>query len=205
MTINYLKTTLATLTASLVLGTAAHGAPPAFTISSPDLANGTFSNTFVINGLGCKGENVSPALTWSGVPAGTRSLALMVYDGDAPSGSGFWHWTVYDIPANANGLARGAGNSPATLPAGARGGVNDYQNTGANGANGNYGGPCPPVGDAPHRYVFSLYALSVDNIANTAGIPVDGSPAIYGFTINRGLGAAVLGKATFTATYGRSK
>lgn len=205
MRFNNITTRLATLVTLLVLGSSAQAAPAAFTLGSPDLENGSFSDHYVLNGLGCTGENISPALTWSGVPAGTRSLVLMVYDGDAPTGSGFWHWTVYDIPANTEGMARGAGNSPASLPQGARGGANDYQNTGANGTNGNYGGPCPPVGDAPHHYVFSLYALSVDHIASAAGLPAGGSPALYGFALNRGLGAALLGKATFTATYGRAK
>jgi len=174
-----------------------------FTLSSPDLAGGVFPNLHVLNGFGCQGGNVSPALAWSGVPEGTRSLTLMVHDLDAPTGSGFWHWTVFDIPAGATGLPRGAGNRAATLPAGARGGINDYQDTGANGDNGNYGGPCPPAGEGAHRYVFTLYALSVDHLAQAAGIPVSGTPALYGFALNRGLGKAVLGKASFTATYGR--
>lgn len=191
-----------TIVAALALaGGLAQAAP--FTLSSPDLANGIFGHAQVLNGFGCKGENISPALAWSGVPAGTRSLVLMVHDPDAPTGSGFWHWSVFDIPAGAQGLARGAGNSAAGLPAGARGGVNDYQDTGATGGNGNYGGPCPPAGDGAHRYVFTLYALSVEHVADAAGIPATGTPALYGFVLNRGLGPAVLGKASFTATYGR--
>jgi Raf kinase inhibitor-like YbhB/YbcL family protein len=190
-----------TLCATLAFTAAAQAAP--FTLSSPDLAGGVFPNIHVLNGFGCKGGNVSPMLVWSGVPDGTRSLVLMVHDPDAPTGSGFWHWTVFDIPAGAKGLARGAGNSAATLPAGARGGVNDYQDTGAIGGNGNYGGPCPPAGETAHRYVFTLYALSVDHIAEAGGIPLTGTPALYGFVLNRGLGKAMLGKASFTARYGR--
>jgi Raf kinase inhibitor-like YbhB/YbcL family protein len=188
--------------AALVLACGLAQAAP-FTLSSPDLAGGVFPNSHVLNGFGCNGGNVSPALAWSGVPEGTRSLALMVHDPDAPTGSGFWHWTVFDIPASATGLARGAGNRAASLPAGARAGINDYQDTGANGGNGNYGGPCPPAGEGAHRYVFTLYALSVDQVAQAAGIPPTGTPALYGFVLNRGLGKAVLGKASFTATYGR--
>lgn len=176
-----------------------------FTVSSPDLPDGRFGSANLMNGFGCKGENISPQLVWSGVPAGTRSFALMVHDDDAPTGSGFWHWTVYDIPASAHGLARGAGTAAASLPAGARAGVNDFQHTGANGADGNYGGPCPPAGDSAHHYVLTVYALAVDYIAKAASIPLDGSPALYGFVLARGLGPAVLGKASITLTAARAK
>jgi Raf kinase inhibitor-like YbhB/YbcL family protein len=175
-----------------------------FTLSSPDIADGsTIGNKFVLNGFGCKGDNVSPALVWSGAPAGTRSFALQVYDPDAPTGSGFWHWTVYNIPASVSSLAQGAGNAAATLPAGANGGHSDFFDTGATGANGNWGGPCPPVGDRPHRYVFTLFALGVDDLHAAAGIPKTGSAALHGFVLNKGLGDKLLGKASFTATYGR--
>src|SRR5437588_29165 len=82
----------------------------AFTLSSPDLASGTFDAKFILNGFGCSGQNISPALEWSNVPAGTKSLALQVFDPDAPSGSGFWHWAIYDIPPTTTGLPQGAGN-----------------------------------------------------------------------------------------------
>ncbi len=174
-----------------------------FTLTSPDLASGTFSNKFVLNGFGCAGSNVSPELRWRNVPPGTKSLALQVYDPDAPTGSGFWHWAVYNIPATATGLARGAGNSPAWLPRGAYGGNTDFLDTGVTGVNGNYGGPCPPVGDKPHHYTFTLFALAVPSVQAAGGIPPTGSAALYGFVINSGLGAALLGKASFTARYGR--
>jgi Raf kinase inhibitor-like YbhB/YbcL family protein len=182
---------------------AAYAQSGAFMISSPDLSSGNFDNQFVLNGFGCKGQNVSPALQWSNVPPGTKSLALQVYDPDAPTGSGFWHWTVYNIPADVTGLARGAGNSPAALPAGAFGGNTDFMDTGATGGNGNYGGPCPPVGDKPHRYIFTLFALAVPQVEVAGGVPKTGSPGLYGFVLNKGVGAALLGKASFTATYGR--
>jgi Raf kinase inhibitor-like YbhB/YbcL family protein len=140
---------------------------------------------------------------WSGVPAGTKSLALQVHDPDAPTGSGFWHWAVYDIPPGATSLARGAGNSPASLPAPAYGGQSDFQDTGATGVNGNYGGPCPPAGDKPHRYVFTLYALAMDSVTKAGGIPRTATPAVYSFVMNKGIGPGLLGKASFTATYGR--
>lgn len=175
-----------------------------FTLSSPDLASGTFATKFILNGFGCTGGNVSPQLVWSNPPAGTMSFSLHVYDPDAPSGSGFWHWAVYDMPASTTGLAQGAGNSPTTLPAGSFGGNNDFFDTGTTGGNGNYGGPCPPAGDTPHRYIFTLYALSVPQVEVAAGVPKTGTAGLFGFALGRaGVGPAVLGTATFTATYGR--
>jgi Raf kinase inhibitor-like YbhB/YbcL family protein len=177
---------------------------PVFTLSSPDLAGGTIPTQFVLNGFGCTGGNISPALQWSNVPPGTQSLALQVFDPDAPSGSGFWHWAVYNIPPTATGLAQGAGNSQATLPAPAYGGTTDLFDTGLTGGNGNYGGPCPPVGDQPHHYTFMLFALAVPDVHTTAGLPLTGTAGLYGFAINKGIGPAnLLGKAQFVATFGR--
>ncbi|POH33592.1 kinase inhibitor [Sinorhizobium americanum] len=183
---------------------AAAGPSEKFTLSSPDIAPGSkIGDKFVLNGFGCKGKNISPALQWNNAPAGTKSFVLQLYDPDAPTGSGFWHWTVYNIPATVTQLAEGAGNAPANLPSGAYGGGNDYQDTGATGVNGNYGGPCPPVGDKPHHYQFSLYALAVEDIDAAAGVPKTGTAALHGFVLNKGLGDKVLGKASFTAVYGR--
>jgi Raf kinase inhibitor-like YbhB/YbcL family protein len=176
---------------------------PVFTLSSPDLAGGTFATKYILNGFGCTGGNVSPALMWSNVPAGTKSLHIQVHDPDAPTGSGFWHWAIYNIPPTTMSLAQGAGNSPATLPAGAYGGNTDFLDTGATGGNGNYGGPCPPAGDTPHHYNFTIYALSVDQVEVAGGIPKTGTAGLFSFVINKGVGPALLGKATFTATYGR--
>ncbi|MEO8312195.1 MAG: YbhB/YbcL family Raf kinase inhibitor-like protein [Caldimonas sp.] len=176
---------------------------PAFTLSSPDLPGNVIPTRFILNGFGCTGANTSPALVWSNVPAGTKSLALQVHDPDAPTGSGFWHWAVYDMSPTTTGLAQGAGNAAVSLPAGAYGGNTDFVDTGATGGNGNYGGPCPPQGDRPHRYVFTLYALAVDKVAAAGGIPKTGTAALYSFVINKGVGPALLGKASFTATYGR--
>jgi len=181
----------------------AKSSEPAFTLSSPDLPGNTFTDPFVLNGFGCTGQNLSPALAWANAPAGTRSFALQVHDPDAPTGSGLWHWAVYDIPADAISLARGAGNGPAALPAGALAGSNDFLDTGATGGNGNYGGPCPPQGDTAHRYVFTLYALAVDNVEVAGGLPKTATPALFGFVLNKGIGAGLLGKASFTARYGR--
>lgn len=174
-----------------------------FTLTSPDLASGVFDNKFILNGFGCSGGNVSPAIEWRNIPAGTKSLSLQVHDPDAPTGSGFWHWGVYNIPVTATGLAQGAGNSPDTLPAPAFGGATDFLDTGATGTNGNYGGPCPPEGDKPHRYNFTLYALAVDDVQQAGGIPKTGTAALYSFVLNKGLGSNLLGTASFTAVYGR--
>lgn len=126
----------------------------AFDLTSSDLAEGRTLNLAQVGAdYGCTGGNLSPALKWKNAPAATRSFAVTVYDPDAPTGSGWWHWVVYDIPAAANGLPAGAGVS-AALPAGTKQGRNDA-------GMHSYGGACPPPGDKPHRYVFSVYALRV--------------------------------------------
>jgi Raf kinase inhibitor-like YbhB/YbcL family protein len=163
-----------------------------FRLSSPTIKpGGTLGDAQVYNGFGCSGRNVSPALSWSGAPAGTKSFAVTVYDPDAPTGSGWWHWVVYNIPATVSELPEGAGAADGKgLPAGAVQGRTDF------GAPG-FGGACPPVGDKPHRYVFTVYALKSEKL----DIPPDGTAALVGFMIN----ANKLGEAKFTARYGRSK
>ena len=125
-------------------------------------------------GFGCKGGNRSPHLEWSGAPAGTRSFALTCYDPDAPTGSGFWHWLVVNIPPGVSELPLDAGD-PATglMPAGALQTRTDFGRPG-------YGGPCPPPGDHPHRYLFTLFALKAEKIEVSA----DTMPAVVGFMLN---------------------
>ena len=163
-----------------------------FTLSSPTVKPGSMlTEAQVFKGFGCEGKNISPALKWSGAPAGTKSYAVTVYDPDAPTGSGWWHWVVYNIPASATELPEGAGGADGKgLPAGAVQGRTDF------GAPG-FGGACPPPGDKPHRYIFTVYALKTDKIE----APADGTAALVGFMIN----ANKLGKASFEAKYGRSK
>jgi Raf kinase inhibitor-like YbhB/YbcL family protein len=200
------STTLFLLLASHLSGCGGENAQaqvPVFSLASPDLSDGTFANKFLLNGFGCTGGNVSPALKWQNVPLGTKSLALQVYDPDAPSGSGFWHWAVYNIPPNVTSLAQGDGNALSKLPVGAFGGNTDFFDTGATDGNGNYGGPCPPSGDKPHRYTFTLYALSVDKLEIAGGVPKTGTAGLFGFVLNKGVGSALLGTASLTATYGR--
>lgn len=171
-----------------------------FSTESSDLKGGQFENKFVLNGFGCSGQNISPAISWRGIPEGTKSLALVMHDPDAPTGAGgFTHWVVVNIPATVKRLDQGAGNGE--LPSSAVGVSNGFDNTGVTGSNGGYGGPCPPVGDAAHAYVFTLYALAVEDIHQAAGIPINASSQVHGFILNHGLGASLLGKASFTARY----
>ena len=143
----------------------------------------------VYNGFGCTGQNQSPELKWTPGPKETKSYAVTVYDPDAPSGSGWWHWVVYNIPAKVTELPAGAGDDGGKLlPRGAIQGRTDF-GTHA------FGGACPPAGDKDHRYVFTVFALNTGKI----DVPVDASAALIGFTIN----ADTIAKASFTAKYGR--
>lgn len=162
-----------------------------FTLSSPDIApRQTMESKFVFNSFGCTGENISPALNWKHAPAGTKSFAIMVHDPDAPTGgAGFWHWVVVDLPSTMTGLAQGDGRLDSkTLPQDARQIRNDYGQAA-------WGGPCPPVGDKPHHYNFTVYALKTAKL----NIPADASTSVVGFMIN----SQALAKASFTARYGR--
>jgi Raf kinase inhibitor-like YbhB/YbcL family protein len=163
-----------------------------FQLSSPDIKAGTLiDKKFEFNGFGCSGENKSPALQWSGAPAGTKSFAVTVYDPDAPTGSGWWHWSVINLPADVSSLESDAGAAGgANLPKGASHIRIDYGVAA-------WGGMCPPPGDKPHRYVFTVHALKTDKLE----IPADATAALTGYMIN----ANALGKASFTATYGRAK
>ena len=159
----------------------------AFELKSPDMKDGgTLPGEQVFKGFGCDGPNISPALTWSNAPKGTQSYALTVYDPDAPTGSGWWHWVVLDIPATAKGLAKGA--SAKGLPAPMIQSLTDFGGQG-------FGGACPPKGDKPHRYIFTLYALKTPAL----GLDAKAMPALAGFMIHQN----VLGKASLTVTYGR--
>jgi Raf kinase inhibitor-like YbhB/YbcL family protein len=162
-----------------------------FTLRSAEFRNsGTIAQEQAFNGFGCTGGNVSPSLSWSGAPAGTKSFALFVHDPDAPTGgSGWWHWVVTNIPANVTHLAKGAGNADGSaLPSGAHQIATDFGVPG-------WGGPCPPMGDKPHRYHFKLVALKVERL----DLPPQATAALAGFMAH----ANALGSATLTGRFGR--
>ncbi|WP_420364112.1 YbhB/YbcL family Raf kinase inhibitor-like protein [Curtobacterium aetherium] len=155
---------------------------PSFDLSSPDFTDGGQLPDWA-RGSDVGGEDRSPALTWSGAPEGTQSFVLTVYDPDAPTGSGFWHWTLSDVPASVTSLDRGAGTDDALLPEGATRRRNEY-------GTDTFLGAAPPAGHGPHRYVFTLSALAVP----TLEVPVDVTPAVVGFMFREHL----LGRAQLT-------
>jgi len=163
----------------------------AFALYSPDarLLKG-MPEIYIANAFGCAGGNTSPPLAWRNAPAGTRSFVLTLFDRDERSTpSGWWHWVVYDLPAATDHLPLGAGAAQsAALPHGTLQGRTDL-GTAA------YHGPCPAKGDPPHRYVFTVYALSVDKLP----VAAEASGAMVTSTAQDSL----LGKATVVAHYGR--
>jgi len=175
-----------------VLGAAPLALAQSFEIRSPDIAQGaTLTRAQVYSGYGCKGGNLSPAILWTNVPPGTKSFAFTVFDPDAPTGHGWWHWLVIDIPASATGLPRGAAKA-AALPTGARETKNDFDDV-------HFGGACPPEGDKPHRYEFTVHALQVERIDVPAGTESTTPPQ----TIEEKIRANEIGSARITARYGR--
>jgi Raf kinase inhibitor-like YbhB/YbcL family protein len=184
---------MAVAAALLTLACAGPALAQGFKLDSPDVKpNGSIAEEQVFNGFGCAGKNVSPALKWSGAPKETKSFALLVHDPDAPTGgAGWWHWAVINIPADATELKKGAGKADGGgLPAGATQVNTDFGGPG-------WGGPCPPAGDKPHRYIFSLHALKVAKL----DVPANATASLAGFMVN----ANSLGKATLTGRYGRKK
>lgn len=163
-----------------------------FHLGSAEIKAGSMMDKkFEFNGFGCSGENKSPSLHWEGAPKDAKSFAVTVYDPDAPTGSGWWHWSVINIPASVTELKADAGAAgSANLPAGAAQVRIDYGVAA-------WGGTCPPAGDKAHRYIFTVYALKLEKLE----IPADATAALAGFMIN----ANSIKKASFTAKYGRSK
>jgi len=176
-----MKLYITAVAASLLMCDAAQ----AFDLKSTDLTEGgTLKIDQVSNIFGCKGGNISPEMSWSDPPEGTKSFAVTLYDPDAPTGSGFWHWSAFDIPASVMSLPRGAASS---MPAGT------LQSKGDAGITG-YTGACPPPGP-PHRYILTVKALKVEKL----GLDATASGALIGFMTN----ANKLGEASITATYGQ--
>jgi len=179
---------------ALILGAAlVAAATPAlaeFTVSSPDVKSGSPMALAQVLGA-CNGKNVSPALTWSGEPAGTQSFAVTMIDTDAQNGKGWWHWIVLDIPASVHGLAAGAGSEGSKdLPAGAIEGRTDFGSS-------HYSGPCPPAGDHPHHYEITVYALKAPSP------PPDATAAAA--KVGLSLSENSLATAKIVGRYGRSK
>jgi hypothetical protein len=171
---------------AMILALAPFAAAQGFELTSPDIKpDGVIGQKFVYGD--CGGDNVSPELTWSDPPEGAKSFAVLVHDPDAP-GAGFWHWIVIDIPASAHSLPQGAGTRDGKkLPPGSVQIETDFGDPG-------WGGPCPPAG-RPHRYQFTVYALGVEKLA----APSLARPALVHSLVEK----AALGKAGFTARYGR--
>ena len=158
-----------------------------FTLTSKDLGGET-TKIQEFNGFGCSGENQSPELSWKNAPEGTKSFAITMYDPDAPTGSGFWHWIVVDIPVNVNELVTNAGTKSNLIPKGAIQSITDYGIKG-------FGGPCPPAGHGFHQYIITVYALKTDKL----GTNENTNPAVVGFN----LWNQALAKASIVAYYKR--
>lgn len=163
---------------------------PSFSLTSTDIEDGQILASSQVSGImGAGGEDISPQLSWSGFPAETKSFAVTCYDPDAPTGSGFWHWAVADIPASVSELASGAGTPGSSdLPQGAITLRND-------GGMAGYIGAAPPQGHGPHRYAFVVHAVDVEKL----GIDSDATPAVLGFN----LFSHTLARAMIVATYQR--
>jgi Raf kinase inhibitor-like YbhB/YbcL family protein len=161
-----------------------------FRLSSLQFSDGgTLPQSMVYQGFGCNGGNQSPELSWTGEPTGTNSYAITMFDPDAPTGVGWWHWLVFNIPKNNHALSEGiSSSSPSQLPIGSQQGYTDFGSTG-------YGGACPPVGDSPHRYVITIYALDVDRLST--GAETTGAKLAF---LMRG---HILAEAQITGRYGR--
>lgn len=172
---------------ALLVGLTANVSAADFKLQSQSISEGAqLANEFVFQGFGCEGDNLSPELSWVNAPEGTKSFAITAYDPDAPTGSGWWHWNVVNIPADVTSLALGASGTD-KMPQGALEITNDY------GAQG-FGGACPPPGDV-HRYIFKAHALSVEKLE----LPEGASNALTGFMI----GANTIESANITAVYNR--
>ncbi|KZM72720.1 YbhB/YbcL family Raf kinase inhibitor-like protein [Nocardia terpenica] len=160
---------------------------PTFALTSEDVTDGQpFGNDQVSGVFGAGGKDISPQLSWSGFPAGTKSFAVTVYDPDAPTASGFWHWAIADIPASVTSLPRGAGSEGGALPAGAIALRND-------GGFAGFVGAAPPAGHGHHRYIITVHAVDVDSL----GIDANATPAFLGFN----LFSHAIGRAQIVATY----
>lgn len=156
-----------------------------FTLKSNDVGGQATQKQFA-NTFGCKGENISPQLAWENAPAGTQSFAVTIYDKDAPTGSGFWHWVIFNIPTGVNELKSGAGDISKNLAP--KEAIQIKTDAGTIG----YMGPCPPPG-APHEYLITVFALK-----NKLELDQNATAAVVGFNLS----FAVIEKASIVM-YGK--
>ena len=179
------------VTAACILLSALHLAAKSnegFVVKSDSFKNGELlSLESVYSGFGCEGKNLSPQLSWSGFPEATKSFIVTIYDPDAPTGSGWWHWTVFNLPSSVTSLEEGIGKG-AILPKRAIQGRSDY------GENA-FGGACPPEGDGWHRYIVTVYAMPTERLP----IDANASGALVGYFAQN----QSIAKAQITAFYGR--
>ncbi len=175
------------LSVSLLLSPVASAS--SFSLSSTDVSHGDFmSRTHEFQGFGCSGDNLSPQLSWRNAPAGTEAFAVLAYDPDAPTGSGWWHWQLVNIPKQVTSLPKGAGDpGNKQAPKGSVQVTNDYGVAG-------FGGACPPEGHGAHRYQFTVHALS-----KRLELPENASGALTGYLVK----AHSLGSSTIEALYKR--
>lgn len=173
---NLIKSVLCAAVCAVLLGSFPQGVQAAgkFSVTSAEIKSGAMIGMDqVFNSFGCTGKNISPSLKWTGAPEGTKAFAVTMYDPDAPTGSGWWHWMVYNIPASTTELAAGAGTEDGSkLPSGSIQVKTDFGSKG-------YGGPCPPPGHGPHRYSFKVFALK-----EMLKIDEGASPAMVGYNLN---------------------
>ena len=183
---NMVRTAALALTSLLALSAMAQ--PGTFTLPST-VVGGQATMKQVFSGFGCTGENQSPQLIWSNAPEDTKSYAITLYDPDASTGSGWWHWVVFDIPADTKELITGAGTPGLPgMPASAVQSMTDLGGPG-------YGGPCPPPGHGPHQYVLTIHALKVDKL----GLDGKASAPMVGFNLSQN----TLAKASIVFYYER--
>lgn len=185
--ISIMKHTHIFLVLFVLMATTAFG-QKTFTLTSKDLG-GQATKTQEFSGFGCTGDNQSPQLSWANAPEGTKSFAVTMYDPDAPTGSGWWHWLVFDIPTTVNEIASNAGNIELDLmPKQAKQSITDYGTMG-------YGGPCPPEGHGLHQYIITIHALKTA----TLGLDENTNAAVVGYYLSN----TTLAKASIVAYYER--
>ena len=183
-----MKKIIIIIAAALLTGSMSRSYAQTFTLKSKDIG-GQATEQQVFNSFGCKGGNLSPELNWTNAPEGTKSFAVTMYDPNAPTGSGWWHWLIFDIPASTTELKQNAGNIEATIaPTGAIQSVTDFGKAG-------YGGPCPPEGHGFHQYIITVYALKTDKL----GLDKNANPAMVSYYLN----SNTLQKASLVMYYKR--